>query len=372
MNSAEYQGVFKVAVLNGDGVGPEVTAQARRVLDVAFALAERDVAFRDYPFGGSAIEEYGVPFPDATRVGCLEASAVLLGAVGGPRWDEVPPEVRPERGLLQLRQAAGTFANLRPAVQFEALVGSSTLKPDVVRGVDLLVVRELTGGVYFGPSRRYELDGVETAENVMRYSENEIIRIARVAFEAAQRRRGRVVSVDKANVLEVSRFWREVVTALHSAEYRDVNLTHAYVDSTAMMLVRDPASFDVILAPNMFGDILSDIAGALQGSLGMLPSASVGGRVPIYEPVHGSAPDIAGTGRANPCGAILSAAMLLEDAGIPRIAGRVRLAVAKALSDGFLTDDIARGASGVSTRGAADRIIHHLRHGVVADPVTRP
>src|SRR5690606_16440411 len=222
------------------------------------------------------IDAFGTPFPDATRAGCLESSAVLLGAVGGPRWDRVPPEARPERGLLELRQAAGAFANLRPAIQFEALVGSPVLKSDVVRGVDLLVVRELTGGIYFGPSRRYELDGVVTADSVMRYSESEIVRIARVAFEAARRRRGRVVSVDKANVLEVSRLWREVVNELHSAEYRDVTLTHLYVDAAAMMLVREPAAFDVILAPNMFGDILSDIAGVLQGSLGMLPSASIG------------------------------------------------------------------------------------------------
>jgi 3-isopropylmalate dehydrogenase len=353
--------IFTIAVLEGDGVGPEVTREAARVLESAFNFAGRAVRFNSFAFGGAAIDAVGEPFPEETGRGCSAASAILLGAVGGPRWDRLPSELRPERGLLSLRKSVGAFANLRPVLQFAALVDASTLRPEIIEGVDLLVVRELTGGIYFGPARRYEENGERIAESVMRYSETEIRRIARVAFECARTRRGKVLSVDKANVLEVSRLWRSVVEEVHDETYDDVELTHGYIDSTAMSLVRRPSAFDVVLTANLFGDILSDLAGMLPGSLGMLPSACIGGSVGIYEPVHGSAPDIAGLGRANPYGAILSAAMLLHDAGEPDGAAAVRKAVDAALSEGYLTDDIVGpGGSGRSTREVGDAVMRQF------------
>lgn len=350
-----------IVVLAGDGVGPEVTEQAVAVLGAAFEAIGIPARFDWRLFGGAAIDETGEPFPDTTREACLGADAVLLGAVGGASWDDLEPALRPERGLLELRNTLGTFANLRPVQQYAALADASVIRSDAIAGVDLLVVRELTGGIYFGPGREFVSEGERIAESVMVYSETEIRRIARVGFEAARSRRGRVVSVDKANVLDVSRLWRAVVSEVHAREYADVSLSHGYIDSTAMRLVQDPASFDVILTANLFGDILSDLAGALPGSLGMLPSSCIGGSCGIYEPVHGSAPDIAGTGKANPYGAILSGAMLLNDLGHTRAATAVRHAVGRALDAGYHTSDLARGSKApVSTAEAGSAVLANL------------
>jgi 3-isopropylmalate dehydrogenase len=349
--------VYRIAWLPGDGIGEEVTREALRVLD---AVAEANGIVFDverYPIGGEAIDATGAPLPDATLLGCREADAVLLGAVGGPAWDEHPAWCRPERGLLDLRSGLAAFANLRPVSVPAGLEASSPLKADVVRGTDLLVVRELTGGIYFGRPAGSEVEnGVRSAVNTMRYDEHEVARVARVAFRWAERRRGHVTSVDKANVLDVSRLWREVVTEIHRDEFPHVALDHLYVDNAAMQLVRRPRDFDVILTGNLFGDILSDLAATLPGSLGMLPSASLGSRVGIFEPVHGSAPDIAGTGCANPIAAILSAAMMLEAFGEARAAAAVRMGVEDALASGFRTADlsaIGEPSASTSVMGAA-------------------
>lgn len=319
----------KIALLPGDGIGPEVTYAAVDVLraaDQAFGLG---LEFEAFPFGGNAIDAHGEPFPEVTQRGCLEADAILLGAIGGPKWDNVPRHLRAETGLLALRKAHGLFANLRPAKVLPGLEHLSPLKPEIARGVDVLVIRELTGGIYFGEPR-----GMSEAEgwNTERYSKPEVERIARVAFEAARKRRNQVCSVDKANVLEVGEFWRKTLDEVHRA-YPDVALEHQYVDAMAMHLVTRPSRFDVVVTGNIFGDILSDLASVLPGSLGLLPSASLGEKTPLFEPVHGSAPDIAGKGIANPTAAILSAAMLLTHAlNRPDIAKRVEDAVTAALS----------------------------------------
>lgn len=312
----------KIALLPGDGIGPEVTYAAVDVLKAADAAYGLQLEFEPFPFGGNAIDAHGEPFPEVTRKGCLEADAILLGAIGGPKWDNVARHLRAETGLLALRKAHGLYANLRPARVLPGLEHLSPLKAEIARGVDVLVIRELTGGIYFGTPR-----GMNDEEgwNTERYSKPEVERIARVAFEAARKRRNKVCSVEKANVLEVGEFWRKVVIETH-AGFADVELEHQYVDAMAMHLVTRPGRFDVVVTGNIFGDILSDLASVLPGSLGLLPSASLGEKTPLFEPVHGSAPDIAGKGIANPTAAILSASMLLTHA-------LNRPEVAKALED---------------------------------------
>lgn len=332
---------FKIAVLPGDGIGPEVTAQATRVLAAAGRRFGHEFRLQEGLIGGVAYDATGHPLPQATLDLCRASDAVLLGAVGGPKWDKLPVHLRPEAGaLLPLRKALDVYANLRPAVVFPALADASTLKREVVEGLDILVVRELTGGLYFGEKRREEIPGGQRAVDTLVYTTEEIRRVARRAFELAKRRRKKLTSVDKANVLESSRLWREVVTDL-SREYPDVELNHMLVDNCAMQLVRNPKQFDVILTENLFGDILSDQAAQLVGSLGMLPSASLGDGVGLYEPVHGSAPDIAGRQLANPIAAILSVALMLRYSfGLEEAALAVERAVAAVLEEGYRTADI--------------------------------
>lgn len=333
--------MHKIAVLPGDGIGPEVTESALQVLEKAAWAFGLELAFERFEFGGAAIDAYGEPYPEPTRRGVRAADAVLLGAIGGPRWDSVPREIRPETGLLALRRDQGLYANLRPAKVLPGLEELSPLKPEIARGVDVLIVRELTGGLYFGEPR-----GMSEAEawNTMRYSRPEVERVARVAFDAAAKRRKRLVSVEKANVLEVGEFWRRTVEEV-AAEWPEVELEHRYVDAMAMLLVTHPADYDVVVTGNIFGDILSDLASVLPGSLGLLPSASLGEGTPLFEPVHGSAPDIAGRGVANPTAAILSAGMLATHAlGRPEVGEAIERAVAKALNE-VRTPDLGGNAS---------------------------
>jgi 3-isopropylmalate dehydrogenase len=342
-------------LLPGDGIGPEVTAEARRVLD-ALAL---DIAVAEAPFGGAAIDAGGAPISDATVGRALASDAVLMGAVGGPKWAGQPYERRPEAGLLRLRAAMGVYANLRPARCFAALADASSLKREYVEGLDILFVRELVGGVYFGEPRGIETlpSGERRGVNTQVYTTSEIRRVARVAFELARLRSNRVCSAEKSNVMESGLLWREEVTALHAAEYADVELTHMLADNCAMQLVKNPRQFDVILTDNLFGDILSDEAAMLTGSLGMLPSAAIGdkGKPGLYEPIHGSAPDIAGAGIANPCAAILSLAMALRfSLGAPDAADRVEAAVDAALTAGARTRDIG-GQLSTADMGTAIR-----------------
>ena len=326
-----------IVLLPGDGIGPEILAACVEVLD-----AIGDFDYDEHPIGGAAIDAAGDPLPAETLAACKNADAVLLAAVGGPKWDTTDPaKPRPEQGLLGLRKELGLFANLRPVKPFAALAEASPLKPDILQGTDMLVVRELTGGIYFGAKTRTET----TATDECAYSTPEIERIARVAFEAA---RSRVTSVDKANVLETSRLWREVVSRVHAEEFPNVELEHQLVDSCAMRLVADPSAFDVIVTENMFGDILSDEAAMLTGSLGMLPSASLGepGTPGVFEPVHGSAPDIAGRGIANPLAMFLSAALMLRHGlSMPEQADAVESAVDRALADGLRTADLGGSAT---------------------------
>ncbi|MBW2714980.1 MAG: 3-isopropylmalate dehydrogenase [Deltaproteobacteria bacterium] len=332
----------RILVLPGDGIGPEVAAQGVRVLDAAAKGAGIEFTFEEGLIGGSSIDANGSPITDDLIERARSAQAVFLGAVGGPKWDALPFAQRPERGLLRIRKELGLFANLRPASVFPALVDASTLRPEVVTGIDLLVVRELTGGLYFGEPRGDALvDGLRESRNTMVYNEMEIARIARVAFEAARLRRKEVTHVHKANVLEVSQLWVTVVEEV-AKDYSDVALHHQLVDSMAMLLLREPREYDVIVTGNLFGDILSDEAAMITGSLGMLPSASLGEEgVGLYEPVHGSAPDIAGKDAANPLAAILSAAMLLEHSfAAPEPAAKIREAVASVLDDGHRTIDL--------------------------------
>ncbi len=334
--------MHRILFLPGDGIGPEVTAEARRVLEAAAGRFGLDLAFDEGEIGGSAIDACGDPLPDEVVDRARSCRAILLGAVGGPRWDHLPVDRRPEKGLLRIRKELGLFANLRPARVFPALIEASSLRPEVVEGIDLLVVRELTGGLYFGEPRGQALvAGRREARNTMVYDEEEIARIARVAFEAARRRRRQLTHVHKANVLEVSQLWMTVVEEV-AADYADVALSHQLVDSMAMLLLKEPARYDVIVTSNLFGDILSDEAAMITGSLGMLPSASLSeGGVGLYEPVHGSAPDIAGRDMANPLAAILSAAMLLEHSlDAPETAGAIRNAVAAVLGEGHRTADL--------------------------------
>lgn len=334
---------LRITSLPGDGIGPEVIQQAVRVLENVAEGFGHQLELREKVIGGAALTQCGDPLPKSTVDECLASQAVLLGAVGDPAYDGNPRELRPEAGLLRLRQALGAYANLRPAVFYPALRECSPLREEIVRGTDILIVRELLGGLYFGQPRSIEREaGKREAVNTMRYGEHEIERIARVAFRLAHSRRRRLLSIDKANVLECSRLWREVVTRV-APEFPDVQLSHMYVDSAAMALVLKPAEFDVVLTENMFGDILSDQAGGVVGSLGLLASASIGGPVGLYEPVHGSAPDIAGRGIANPLGAILSVALLLRHSfDLSKEAECIEAGVMAALKDGFRTRDLAR------------------------------
>lgn len=335
---------MKVTLLPGDGIGPEITHEASRVLAEVCNIFGLELQLDEKEIGGAAIKKFGTPFPDETRTACTSADAVLLGAVGAPEFDDLPVEIRPEKGLLQLRKALGGFANLRPAFAYPSLINSSPLKREVFAGTDMLIIRELLGGIYFGEPRGRNEDKTE-AFDTMRYSEAEIERVARIAFETARGRKRKVTSVDKANVLETSRLWRETINKV-AAEYSDVELEHGLVDSCAMRLVTNPKSFDVILTENMFGDILSDEAAVLTGSLGMLPSATIGGTVDLFEPIHGSAPDIAGKNVANPLGAIASVAMLLRyTAKHERAAQTIENAINQFLEKGYRTPDIAENSN---------------------------
>lgn len=338
---------FKVTVLPGDGIGPEVTAEAVRVLQAIAAFEGYRFDFEEHAIGGTAIREFGSPLPTRTLDACLASDAVLLGAVGAPEYDRLPPNQRPEAGLLLLRRALGGYANLRPAMSFPPIAACSPLRREISDGTDILIVRELLGGLYFGEPRGFAGTGGSTvASNTMSYSVEEIERIARIAFIAARKRRGKVTSVDKANVLETSQLWRETVTRV-AQDYPDVTLDHLYVDACAMHLIANPRRFDVVLTENLFGDILSDEAAVIAGSLGMLGSGTIGGEVGLYEPVHGSAPDIAGQGSANPCGAIASAAMMLRhSASLEQEACDIELAIQHVLEAGYRTPDIASGTGG--------------------------
>ncbi len=333
---------LKIAVLAGDGIGPEVTREATNILRAVAELGGHDFTFVEGLIGGIAITETGSPLPTATLDAALECDAVLLGAVGDNKFNALPPDKRHEAGLLQIRQALGGFANLRPSIAYAALAESSPLRPEVTKDADILFVRELLGGLYFGAPRSWNKE-TDEAINTMRYTKAEVVRVARIAFELAGKRRNKVTSVDKANVLEVSQLWRATVTEI-AKDYPNVTLEHQLVDSMAMHIMNIPRNFDVVLTENLFGDILSDEAGVITGSLGMLPSATIGGAVNLYEPVHGSAPDIAGTGKANPLGAILTAAMVLRhSANLEQDAKAVEQAVHKVLDAGYRTADIARG-----------------------------
>jgi 3-isopropylmalate dehydrogenase len=344
---------FRVAVLPGDGIGPEVVAQGVEILRKAAAMAEIGVELTWGVVGGRAIDDTGSPLPDATLKLCQESDAILFGAVGGPKWDAIAPEVRPERGLLRLRQALGLYANLRPAKVFTALIDASPLKRELVEELDVLTVRELTGDIYYGEPRGIEsIDGGERSINTMVYTTPEIERIVRLAFEIATQRAGRVTSVDKANVLETSRLWRKVADQV-AKDFPDVALEHMYVDTAAMQLVRAPKQFDVIVTGNLFGDILSDEAAMITGSIGLAASASLGSQVALYEPVHGSAPDIAGQGVANPLATILSVTMLCKyTLKLDDLARRIEVAVERVLAQGYRTRDIQ--APGTTLLGTAE------------------
>ena len=336
---------YRIAVLKGDGIGPEIVEQAQKVLDKAGEKFGFAVKYQEALLGGCAIDATGVPLPQETVDICKGADATLLGAVGGPQWDNQPGNNRPEKGLLGIRSALGLFANLRPAVIFEPLREASPLKPEIIGGgIDVLVVRELTGGIYFGERGRCEENGVPAAYDTEKYSVPEIERIARVAFEMARKRNHKLCSVDKANVLESSRLWREQVQRI-AKEFPEVTVDYLYVDNCAMQLVRNPKQFDVIVTSNMFGDILSDEASMISGSIGMLASASLSaGKAGLYEPIHGSAPDIAGTGKANPLATILSAAMMLRySLDQPAAADAIEAAVSKALQQARTADIAAPG-----------------------------
>lgn len=344
----------KVVVLGGDGIGPEVTREGVRALQAIAKRFGHEFSFDEQLIGGIAIDSTGNPLPDATVKACQSADAVLLGAVGGPKWSDPNAKVRPEQGLLAIRKALGLFANLRPVTLHPALLDASTIKPEVLRGTDIMVVRELTGGIYFGEKTRT----ATSASDLCSYTVEEIERVTRVACKLAMGRRKQVMSVDKANVLETSRLWRATVERLVTSEFPEIKLEHQLVDSAAMILIRKPTSFDVLLTENMFGDILTDEASMLAGSLGLLPSASLGsGTLGLYEPIHGSAPDIAGKGVANPYATILSAAMLLRHSlNLNQEAQALELAVANAVSAGVRTPDIAAGGPACSTAQAGDAV----------------
>jgi 3-isopropylmalate dehydrogenase len=355
--------LLNLTILPGDGIGPEVTEQAVKVLQAVVSGFAHQLQLQQKNIGGAALKAVNDPLPADTIQACLNSSAVLLGAVGSPAFDHYPNHLRPEAGLLRLRRELGAYANLRPAICFPALEDCSPLRPDLVRGTDIVIVRELLGGLYFGEPRSIAgTPGSRVATNTMTYGEPAIERIARVAFDLAAKRRQKVLSVDKANVLECSRLWREVVIRC-AKDYAAVQLSHMYVDSAAMSLVQRPKDFDVVLTENMFGDILSDQAGGVVGSLGLLASASIGGPVGIYEPVHGSAPDIAGKGIANPLGAILSAAMLLRHSfHLDQEAACIENAVSAVLNQGYRTADLVRaGQNPVPTSEMGRKVVEALK-----------
>lgn len=360
-----------IVILPGDGIGPEVMAEVRKLTSwlerrglISFDITEDAV-------GGAAIDKYGVPLSDETLAKCRKADAILLACVGGPKWDKVDYAIRPEAGLLKLRKELDLFANLRPAIVFDALVDASTLKPEVVKGLDILIVRELTGGVYFGQPRGIETlpNGERRGFNTQTYTTSEIRRVGKVAFDLARKRGRRICSCEKSNVMESGKLWREEISALHK-EYSDVELTHMYADNCAMQLLRNPRQFDVIVTDNLFGDILSDEAAMLTGSLGMLPSASLGapGTPGLYEPVHGSAPDIAGQGKANPLAMILSFSMALRySLGRGDIADEIEKAAQDVLSQGLRTADIAsKGCKIINTAEMGDALIRQLEKALAA------
>lgn len=344
-----------IVVLPGDGIGPEIVDQAVRVLDAVNAQHKLEISTQTFAFGGASYDQSGEPLTDETLAACRAADAILLGSIGGPQYDTAPRDKRPERGLLKLRSELGLFSNLRPAMLYPELADASSLKPELVAGLDIMILRELTGGIYFGGPRGIEVrEGQQVGFNTMVYSEDEIRRIARSGFEIAMQRNKRLCSVDKANVLEVSELWREVVIDT-AKQYPDVELSHMYVDNAAMQLVREPKQFDVIVTSNLFGDILSDAAAMLTGSIGMLPSASldIDGKG-MYEPVHGSAPDIAGTGKANPLATILSVSMLLRyTLNEAAAADQIENAVASVIKSGVRCADIASGGANESVVGTS-------------------
>lgn len=356
----------KLMILPGDGIGPEVMAEVEKLITWLNSNAGTKIETERGLVGGASIDAHGVPLSDETLAKCKKADAVLLGAVGGPKWDKVDYNIRPEAGLLRARKELGLFANLRPAYVFDALVDASSLKSEIVKGLDIMIVRELTGGVYFGEPRGIETlkDGQRRGVNTQVYTTSEIHRVARVAFEIARKRNNKVTSCEKANVMESGKLWREEVTALHAKEYKDVQLEHMYADNCAMQLLRNPKQFDVIVTDNLFGDILSDEAAMLTGSLGMLPSASVGApNTPgLYEPVHGSAPDIAGQGKANPLATILSFSMGLRiSLNQGALADLIEKGVQNVLSESIRTPDImAASCTQVSTSGMGDALIKEL------------
>ena len=349
-----------IVLLPGDGVGPEVVSSTRQVLDAVAKRHGHALTYSSHPIGGIAIDETGNPLPDSTLDAAKKADAILLGAVGGPKWDDPNAKTRPEKGLLAIRQGLGLYANLRPVRSFKELVASSPLKPERIEGVDLLVLRELTGGLYFGKQFREQTERGVKAVDTLEYVDFEIRRVVRLACSLARARKKKVTSVDKANVLESSRLWRQIATEV-SKDFNDVAIEHQLVDSCAMRLVTAPGSFDVLVTENMFGDILSDEAAVLTGSLGMLPSASLGeGKLGLYEPIHGSAPDIAGKGICNPIGTILSGAMLLRHSlGLEAEAKSIELAVERALAAGARTKDLG-GANPLSTQAMTDAVLAQL------------
>ena len=346
---------YDIAVIKGDGIGPEIVDEAIKVLNAVGKKCDIEFNYKEYLMGGCAYDATGDPLPKDTVEGALKSDAVLFGSIGGYKWDSLPRDKKPETGLLRFRSALGVFANLRPVKIYDELTDASTLKKEVVEGVDLMVVRELTGGIYFGEPREKLSD---RAYNTMVYTKDEIKRIAKIAFDIALKRNKRVCSVDKANVLEVSQLWRETTEEV-AKEYPEVELTHMYVDNASMQLIRDPKQFDVILTGNIFGDILSDEASMISGSIGLLPSASIGGKIGVYEPIHGSAPDIAGQGIANPIATISSASMLLKySLGEVKAADMIDNAIAKSLHLGYRTSDMAKyGAKKVCSTSEMGNII---------------
>jgi 3-isopropylmalate dehydrogenase len=350
---------YDISIIKGDGIGPEIVDEAIKVLDAVSYSCGFSLEYKEYLMGGIAIDVTGTPLPKETVDGVLNSDACLFGAIGGEKWDTLPRDLRPETGLLNFREAMGVYANLRPAIIYDELVNASTLKPEVIEGVDIMVVRELIGGIYFGKPR--ENDGFK-AFNTMVYTKPEIERIGKQAFELAMKRDKRVCSVDKANVLEVSQLWRDTMEEIAKG-YPEVELSHMYVDNAAMQLVRNPKQFDVIVTGNIFGDILSDTASMVVGSIGLLPSASTGDKTAIYEPIHGSAPDIAGQGIANPIATIESAAMMLRySLGQSEAADKIDAAIKKALKDGYRTKDLAAydAKEVVSTSEMGDIIANNI------------
>jgi 3-isopropylmalate dehydrogenase len=350
---------YKISIIKGDGIGPEIVDEAVKILDAVSYMFDFTVSYEEYLMGGAAIDVTGVPLPNDTITGVLNSDACLFGAIGGPKWDNLERELRPESGLLKFRKEMGVFANLRPAIVYDELANASSLKPEVIKGVDIMVVRELIGGIYFGePKGRDE----NKAYNTMVYTKSEVTRIAHTAFKLAMKRGKKVCSIDKANVLDVSQLWRDTVEEV-SKEYPEVELSHMYVDNAAMQLIANPKQFDVMLTGNIFGDILSDEASMLSGSIGLLPSASTGEKTAIYEPIHGSAPDIAGQGIANPIATISSVSMMLRySLNEEEAANTIDNAIKKALDEGYRTKDIAAydAKEVVSTTEMGDIIAKYL------------